>query len=273
MSAIKKIEETYLNLFKIVLLLILTVALLAAIGLAVKGWLDTQAQPQRVAPAEKAPPPKVSFEDFLKSLEQTDEPAQASEPASPSVPAAPRVDPMVEMIDKYIANTWSIYDAFQTGCLVEQPITEQDFTSWQGLRDFYRSNFESFGEPFALSQDEFMKTVFPDPRVVQLCVERGSDDGIFGRGLEWPREKWIIATDAADEYNQRELSREQAERSDARIEAGAKRAFGQQMLWAALISFGVFMSLALLLIFSKIESNLRLLHDSNAPSASTTEKS
>ena len=75
MSAIKKIEETYLNLFKIVLLLILTVALFAAIGLAIKGWLDSRAEPAAVAAAEVAPPPKVNFEDFIKSLEQAEEPA------------------------------------------------------------------------------------------------------------------------------------------------------------------------------------------------------
>jgi len=259
MSAIKKIEETYLNLFKIVLLLILTVALFAAIGLALKGWIDSRAQPERVAPAETAPPPKVDFEDFLKSLQQTDEPAQTPEPVAPTAPAPVQVDPLDEMVKKYIDSTWPIYNTFQTACLIEQPDTKEDFLAWDGLRNFYRGNFKRFGEPFAMSQDGFIKSIYPDPRVVKLCIERNSDTRIFGRGLEWHREQWILAVDAAERYNEQERRREQAKQLEARMEATAKRAMGAQMLWAALISFGVFMSLALLLIFSKIESNLRLL--------------
>jgi len=264
MSAIKKIEETYLKLFKIVLLLILTVSLFAAIGLAIKGWFDSNAEPVRVAPVQTAPPPEVNFESFIKSLEATDQPTPEPVPAAPSAPSAPQasqINPLDEMVDKSIESTWPIYNAFQTGCLIEQPDTKQEFLNWEGLRDFYRANFETLGQPFAASQDGFIRLVYADPRVVQLCIKRGGDDGIFAQGLEWHQAQWTAAVDAIETFDFEERSREQDAMTQARIEAAGTRASGTQMLWAALVAFGVFMSLALLLIFSKIESNLRPRQD------------
>lgn len=275
MSAIKKIEETYLNLFKIVLLLILTVALFAAIGLAIKGWLDSRAEPAAVAPAEVAPPPKVDFEDFIKSLEQSEEPAPEPAPATPNEPstspAQPPVDPLEQMVDKYINSAWEAYNTYQTGCMVENPQDRASFVGWEPLRNFFRGNFEDFGEAFARSQDEFFKAVLPDPRVIEACVRAQGRGRIFVKSVEWHHKQWVAALKASNEYDRRELSREEAERSLARLEAAATRASGQQMLWAALIAFGVFMSLALLLIFSKIESNLRVRHEKEAQSETPNE--
>lgn len=272
MSAIKKIEETYLNLFKIVLLLILTVALFAAIGLAIKGWIDSTAEPVRVAPAETAPNPSVDFESFIKSLEQPTEPARAPTPAAPRAPAVPQANPLDQMVDKYVEGTWLIYDSFQNDCHIEKLWTKQFFLDWVGLRNFYRSNFDRFGEPFASSQNQFIKTVYTDPRVVKLCIERDGNTEIFGSGLDWHLNQWVASVRAADEYNSRERSREQNEIMQARGEAALTRAFGQRMLWAALISFGVFMCLALLLIFSKIENNLRAIHEQELKRDPTTPK-
>lgn len=265
MSAIKKIEEAYLNIFKVVLLLILTVALFAAIGLGIKGWIDSRAEPAPVAPAETAPPPRLNFEEFIKSLEQPEAPAPQPAPAAPNEPPAPQVDPLEQMVDKYINSAWEAYNTLQTGCMVENPQDRDDFVGWERFRNFLRRNFENFGEAFARSQDDFLKAVLPDPRVIEVCIRAEGKGGIFAKSVNWHREQWSAALETADQYNRRELSREQAELTLARMEAVATRALGQQMLWAALISFGVFMSLALLLIFSKIESNLRVVHHKEAP--------
>jgi len=84
--------------------------------------------------------------------------------------------------------------------------------------------------------------------VIEVCICLQGDGGIFAKTVNWHRE--------------------QAQLTQVGIEAAATRAFGLQMLWAALISFGVFLSLALLLIFSKIESNLRVIREESSPTDS-----
>jgi len=274
MSAITKIEETYLKLFKIVLLLILTVALFAAIGLAIKGWIDSTSEPGPVRPALEAPSPSVDFEGFIKSLDQPQEPAAAPRRTpAPAAPQTPRIDPLDQMVDKYIDSTWVIYDAFQKRCMIENAMSREDFVGWPELRNFYRGNFDSFGESFARSQDGFIKATYPDPRVVEICIQKQGKGRMFAGGIEWHRTQWIDAVDAADDFNRKELRRVQSESGQQQMQAMATRAFGQQMLWAALISFGVFMSLALLLIFSKIETNLRAVRREYASNESVKTNS
>lgn len=94
--------------------------------------------------------------------------------------------------------------------------------------------------------------------------ERRQGSTFFAGGLEWHDNQWVEVLYAAENYDRQERNRVQSERMLAGMEAEATRALGIQMLWAALISFGVFMSLALLLIFSKIETNLRVVRSVSA---------
>lgn len=262
MSTLTKIEETYLKLFKVVLLLILSIALLAAIGLGIKGAVDSMAEPQTVAPPGKAPAPSVNFEEFIKSIEKPDEPAAVPvPPKEPQAPRAPQVDPLDKMVKKYIENAAVVYEGFQKNCLIDKPMSRDEFLSWEGLRIFFRENFEEFGEPFAQSQDQFIKSIYTDPRVVEICIQKEGKGQLFAGGLEWHDNQWVEVLYAAENYDRQERNRVQSERMLAGMEAEATRALGIQMLWAALISFGVFMSLALLLIFSKIETNLRVVRN------------
>jgi hypothetical protein len=273
MSTLTKIEETYLKLFKVVLLLILSIALLAAIGLGIKGAVDSMAEPQVVAPPSKAPAPSVNFEEFIKSIEKPDEPAAVPvPPKEPQAPRTPQVDPLDKMVNMYIENAAVVYEGFEKNCLIEKPMSRDDFLSWEGLRIFFRKNFEDFGEPFAQSQDQFIKRIYTDPRVVEICIQKEGKGQLFAGGLEWHLNQWIAVLDAAENFDREARNRVQSERMLAGIEAEATQALGIQMLWAALISFGVFMSLALLLIFSKIETNLREVRSVNANNPKSLEK-
>jgi hypothetical protein len=255
MSTLVKIEETYLKLFKIVLLAILTLALLAAIVTVIKGIIDFTAKPQPVAPAQKAPEPKVDVDAFIQALEQRDQPP-ALRPAAPP-PEAPRANPMDELAATHLAKAWSYYDAYQKACNVPTKIEQDGFMSSDFPRNSFRNWFRKYGPNFAESQDNFIRTVLAHPRVIKICVDKQGRGGVFSGALKWHMEEWDDAVAAVVQFNKEEqnriISQENAE--DARVMA--KKMEGVQMLWIALIAFGVFMSLALLLIFSKIETNLR----------------
>lgn len=121
------------------MLLILSIALLAAIGLGIKGAVDSMAEPQTVAPPGKAPAPSVNFEEFIKSIEKPDEPAAVPvPPKEPQAPRAPQVDPLDKMVKKYIENAAVVYEGFQKNCLIDKPMSRDEFLSWEGLRIFFR---------------------------------------------------------------------------------------------------------------------------------------
>ena len=255
MSALVKIEETYLKLFKIVLLLILTLALLAAIVTVIKGLVDFTAKPEPVEPAQTAPEPKVDVDAFIKALEKRDEPP-APTPAAPA-PQAPRAHPMDELAAAHLAKAWGYYDAYQKACNVPNKIEQDGFMTSDFPRNSFRNWFRKFGPNFAESQDKFISTVLANPSVIKICIDKQGRGGVFSGALNWHVEEWADAVEAAAKFNREEQNRVVRQERAAEERAMATRMEGVQMLWGALISFGVFMSLALLLIFSKIETNLR----------------
>lgn len=256
MSTLVKIEETYLKLFKIVLLLILTLALLVALVTVIKGIMDFTAKPEPIAPAQTAPAPKVDVDAFIKALEKRDQPPAA--PTTPNAPPeAPRANPMDELAASHLAKAWSYYDAYQKACNVPTKIEQDGFMSSDFPRNSFRNWFRKYGPNFAESQDNFLRVVLANPTVIKICIDKQGRGGVFSGALNWHLEEWADALDDIAEFNKKEESRvlRQYNAEEARIMA--KRSEGVYMLWGALISFGVFMSLALLLIFSKIETNLR----------------
>lgn len=164
---------------------------------------------------------------------------------------------MDELAATHLAKAWSYYDAYQKACNVPTKIEQDGFMSSDFPRNSFRNWFRKYGPNFAESQDNFIRTVLAHPRVIKICVDKQGRGGVFSGALKWHMEEWDDAVAAVVQFNKEEqnriMSQENAE--DARVMA--KKMEGVQMLWIALIAFGVFMSLALLLIFSKIETNLR----------------
>jgi hypothetical protein len=58
---LEKVENAYLQIFKLVILIVLTLALIASIILAVKGWNDLNAE---AAAPSQGKAPSVTVEDF-----------------------------------------------------------------------------------------------------------------------------------------------------------------------------------------------------------------
>jgi hypothetical protein len=255
MSLLTKIEDTYLKIFKVVLLLILTLALVASAVILIKGLTDFSAKPLPVEPAKEAPAPKVDVELFIEELKKRDAPA-VTNPVNPPA-EAPKPNPMDELAASHLAKAWSYYDAFQKACNVSNKIDQDAFMGAEFPRNNFRSWFHQFGPDFAASQDQFLRTVLSNPAVVKICIDKQGRGGVFGGSLKWHHDVWDMQIKEIIKFERAEERRVEMQTAQEQARIAAKRAEGLQMLWGALIAFGVFMSLALLLIFSKIETNLR----------------
>lgn len=281
-NLLAKIEEIYLQLFKIVLLIVLTVALMVSGFLLVKGLAEMAATPnppspakENPAPARKAEKPTVDVDGFLKELErqETPPPEKAAPAPQTSPPKAEKIeqkeDPLDAMTDSYIAKLWTYFAGYQSSCGVPNPTDKQTF-----FQAFPRTNlkqwFQKFGPEFAESQDRFEQKLLQNERVIALCKSKSGKAQIFVASLTWHYQQWDAQVKAGERFEREERQRVESaiteeqrrvEREQYLEEArvAAKHADSIKSLVAALIAFGVFTSIALLLIFSKIESNLRVV--------------
>lgn len=253
---LKQIEETYLKIFRIVLLLVLTIILIATLYIAGQGALQFMESPKPVDPAKTAPPPDISVEKFLDQFDE--KPVDKAPPRTVSQPAQKKDTTLDDKVNAQIARLWVHFDKFQVACRIDlnaradKKIFEDGF-NLRGMRNL----LERLGDEYFISQDLFQKTLLEHPRAIQLCLDKRGRAGIFFPSLEWHADQWIEQKNSAEEFNASEKKRVENETlaEDLRV-AAAKAAGTAQLILAAQI-FAAFMALALLLIFAKIESNLR----------------
>jgi len=255
-NKINKFEELYLKIFKVVILVVLTLTLVISVVMLLKGAGEYFATPSSAPAAKTAPPPNVSIDNFINSLDpkKPEEPQQkpVQEEEKPPVKDT-RLDDMVE---KYVGNIWIYVDAYQKACVVPKEATKEEFM--KGFpKHIMKEWFRIWGENFAQSQDKFEKAVLSNQKVINYCKEKEGKAGILFRSLDWHKDQYAKQVREGEKFEKEEAARvAQFEREEnARVAMKKAEAFASLMI--ALSSFGTFMMLALLLIFSKIESNLR----------------
>jgi hypothetical protein len=115
--------------------------------------------------------------------------------------------------------------------------------------------FKSYGPSFADSQDAFEKAVLASPAGIQI----GKDNpkiSVLMKSLTWHAAEWERQLEAAKTFDRKEERRVKLFEMEEDAKVAAVKFGAASSLHAALIAFGVFMCLALLLIFSKIETDL-----------------
>ncbi len=250
-----KIEETYLQIFKIGVIVLLTIALIASIFLVLKGLSEMMASPSKADPEKSASKPSVSIDKFLNEFDPKEKPA-APKPVERETQPAPKDTSLDDMTDAYLAKLWNYYDGYQKSCQVPVQVDKDTF-----LRTFprhvIRGWFSYFGKDFAESQDAFEKSLLSNKRVIEICKNKDGKAGTFTRSLDWHRDEWQRQLVEIDRFEQKERNRVAQFEREEKIRVAIKHAQAPATLFSALTAFGVFLSLAMLLIFAKIESNLR----------------
>ncbi|QWD09579.1 hypothetical protein G6713_02190 [Polynucleobacter paneuropaeus] len=254
-NKINKFEELYLKIFKVVILVVLTLTLVVSVIMLLKGTGEYFATPSSAPAAKSAPPPNVNIDNFINSLDpkKPEEPQQPVQQEEKPPVKDTRLD---DMVDKYVGNLWTYFDGYQKSCSVPKQVTQDEFI--KGFpKNIIKGWFQTWGENFAQSQDKFEKAVLSNPKVINYCKEKEGKGAVFFRSLDWHKDQYAKQAREGEAFEKQEAARvAQFEREEnARVAMKKAEAFASLVI--AMSSFGTFMMLALLLIFSKIESNLR----------------
>lgn len=254
-----KIEETYLLIFKVVLLLILTLALVGSFGLIVKGGLGFTEVERIPEPAKASPSFNVKYEDFLNKIEaenkeKKDRESSKTFDASLYNKSELVVDPADQLTDDYTNKLWNLFDIYQNSCKISSKIDKDDF-----LKSFPKSSlknsYKQYGYGYLTSMDEFMSGLLSHERTIEWCIKNEGKGQVFMKSIGWHLNKY------ANWISEKENENEKVEnfKNNEKRRLGAIKEQSMTYFTYALISFGIFMSITLLLIISKIEYNLRSL--------------
>jgi len=262
-SKLVKIEETYLLIFKVVLLFILTLALVGSLGLIVKGGLGFT-EVERIPKPAKAPPSfNVKFDDFLNKVEaenkeKKDRESSKTFDTSLYNKSEQVVDSADQVAEYYTNKLWDLLDSYQNSCKIFSKVEKDDF-----LKNFpkasLKDSYKQYGYEYLTSMEEFMSGLLSNERTIEWCIKNEGKGQIFMKSIGWHRQKyanWVMEKEQVERYEK--------DRVDNFINAERGRivkikALSMTYFTYALISFGIFMSITLLLIISKIEYNLRSL--------------
>ena len=179
---LQKIEEISLSIFKIVVIALLSVTLVAILGLILKGVIDYTQKPDTTTPRQEASPPKdpppigVDPNNFLEKFLP-----------KPAVP--PQVDNSDKILSGYMDKLWGHFDNYQKQCESPLPVDKNTFDA-AFPKQIVKEWLKRFGEPFLASQDQFAKIVLSNLKLIEFCKEKKGKSGVFLVLLEWHKEAY-----------------------------------------------------------------------------------
>ena len=255
MITYEKIEIAYLKIFKIIILIILTIALIASVAMAVKGFLNYLESPRSPPPPQTTNESTINIEDFIEQLAPKKE--EIKQPLENKIIQKQFKDsPLDIMVDTHVLKLWDYFDGYQNACNASIKVDKDTF--FNGFpKGVMKDWFRIWGEDFAESQDKFIMSVLSHKTVINYCIKEAGKGGIFYRSLDWHKDQYkqqTIKTKLFEDAENKRINQSNLEEEQRIIESHQE---AHESLIMSLTAFGIFMGLALLLIFSKIESNLR----------------
>lgn len=232
-------------------MLVLVVGAAALLGLAAIGYPSPVQQPAPVTATAQLPIPADAFlQTLAKPKSEKEEPSQ-KESVGPSLLVA---DSQEANLRAQADRLWVPVSKYQAACGIAARLTQAEFV--ESLRQTpLKAILEARGSQYATDQEKFVANALGSNQMIAAC--RSGRTGLFFEALEFHRSSWDAEVDrvlAADTKERlRVAAFEEAERR--RVEAG--KAGSLQLAWSAAIAFGAFMSVALVLIFARLEANLR----------------
>jgi len=255
---LQKIEELSLSIFKIVVIALLSLTLIVVLGLLLKGVIDYTEKPDTPKPIQQPSPKKDPPQIGVESNQFLDQ-------FLPKQPVPEQTDPLEKIVSEYIDKLWEHFNAYQKQC--ESPVLVDKKTFESTLpKQAFKQLAKQYGEAFLNSQNQFAKDVLGNQKLVSFCIEKKGKSGVFLALLNWHLDEWerqvkrnkkFIADEekriAQFEYDEKNRISEFNLKENIRLEIQKNDAM--KKFWAALFGYGLFISLAILLIFARIAHN------------------
>lgn len=257
-NKLQKIEEVSLSLFKVIVIALMSITLIAILGLLLKGAFDYTEKPKEPPAREKAtekrdpPPISVDPERFLNEFLPKQKPAET-------------VDPLDKLVEKYLELLWVHFEKYQQQCDLKTKTTKETFVS-TFPKQYLKNWFRQWGEPFAISQDKVVQIILGNEKIIAYCKDQQGKGGAFIKTLNWHKEEWEDLAKARDQFIVSEDRRiksfelEQDRKIAKFISEEINRIQEQKenalrLFWSALFGYGIFISLAILLLLARIAHN------------------
>lgn len=263
-STVKTIEELFLNFFKITVLCIMILALLATIGLSGYAIYLYSQSPKETAPAQKAPekdPAKeINLYDLMNYLIEQEKQKNTPTDTSQTLPGN-------RQSARFLEDATTLYRcsgdfATKLGLTINE--TNDEFLQRVGkLRSELeeKANNPLRGEKWVNSVVAFSCNALGNDSLISLKKEK-KVGSVFYPLLKFHINAWDKIQNDKIQFEKKEEERVNTERNAEAYRVSKAKALAITCLSAAACSFGMFMFLAIYLLFSKIESNLRDIKDS-----------
>ncbi len=246
-----RVEELFLRIFKWVLLAVMALSLVGALALgamALGNWLKSDPSS---ASEPRSATGQIKFDDYLKSLDgdKAEPKPQEKDDAAPEVPQKGSYNRQAEAI---IACTKDSLKATHPELFEQQDWDSILKREIEWLNE--RGDADGWGEVWANERRDFI-CAGAKSKPLQALIKSGKVPALQENFLHdelgnFHSKAWGKFL----ESEQSRISEEEATKAREALEAAAKLT-GQAT--AAAIAFGLFMLIALYLIFAKIETNLR----------------
>lgn len=253
----KSSEEFFLKIFKVIVLVILSLALVVTAGaLAVSAFQYFQT-PKPPNPAQKAPEKSVDVNEFLKQFKQDAQPKQEqveekkleSEQSSKPEPIKYREEAAKIMACAKDSNAKSGRDASN----FTKDGTENFRKEIQRIADFKGTDR---GQLYITDAVRVVCALLIHNDVISF-KKANPDAQLFGPIVNYHIKKWDELRVEAKRFEREEQERVRSEERDEDMRVAASKARAFEALTIAAGAFFLFMATALYLIFAAIESNLR----------------
>ena len=254
-------EEVFLKLFKFVILAVMTLTLVVTVGALFFAAYQYTQSPKTPLPAQKAPDKSVNIEDFLKQLESPPKRQETPSAEEPKADAPAKVDPV-----KYREEARQIL-----GCLAEsnKQASIATINSSEEAVENFRKQFQRVadykdadrGQPYATDAVKVACEILKHPKVVAYR-ETHQDFEFFYDTVNFHIKAWDQLKKDVQAFEDEERARYNREVREEELRVAMSKQAAMGTLLIAAGAFGLFMALALYLIISAIESNLRRISNS-----------
>lgn len=250
-------EEFFLKLFKAVILIVMSLALVVALGAVIFSGYQFFQTPKPIAPAQKAPKNTVNMDEFLKQLKPATplKEETKSQPPTTKAESVTRLEPV-----KYTEEVNKIFECLGESNKqsdISQPIAPETISN-------FRAQFQRLaddvgadrGQPYVTDAALLSCAILRHPQVVDYRKANKEED-ILVDAVNYHLRAWSQLTEEARQFEREENQRVKNEENEEEVRVALSKAQALSTLIIAAVAFGLFMVIALYLIFSAIESNLR----------------
>jgi len=248
-------EELFLKIFKVVILVVMSLALIATAGALIFAAYQFTQSPKAVAPAQKAPVKSVTTDEFLKQL-NTEASKEAPKPDESQPAPAPKPEPV-----KYKAEASKIMGCFQESNQLAgiaqaeaAPTAGEDFR--KQLQEVADLKSKDRGQPFVTDAAKLTCEILLHAKVTEHRKTKPESE-IFFRVLNFHMTAWDDLKDAAKEFEAKEQARVSREMGAEQMRVDLSKDAAKFTLLVAAGAFALFMVIAFSLIVAAMESSLR----------------